>query len=300
MDLLLPKGQEWIDIKQNYPYYFIFPALIIFLLLSIAPNVAGILYSFTDWNVMKSEINFIGLDNFRQLLGEDGLGRAIKNTFTFAIGTTLAQNVLGLLLAVILSGPLKTKVYLRTVFFIPAIFSSLLIGYMFNQILGMYGILNKFLSFIGLDSAALDWLGLPKLAIYVVTSVNTWQFTGYTMIIYLAAIQAIDRSIYESGRIDGAGRWQSLIYITLPLVVPAFTINILLSLVNSLKVFDIVYILTGGGPGRSSEVMNTFIFGAFSRGEYGYGTAGSLVLTILISIIGFTTLYYLRKREVEL
>lgn len=286
--------------QQGYPYFFIGPALILFLLLSIAPNLAGFFYSFTDWNVMRTQILFVGWENFQELFHEDGLGRAIRNTLTFAFTTTIAQNVLGLWLAVILNGKLRSRTFLRTVFFIPAIFSPLLIGYMFNGILAMFGLLNQGLEAVGLGMLAQDWLGVPGLAIYSVTAVNIWQFTGYTMIIYLAALQAIDQSLYEAGTIDGAGKWQTMASITLPLVAPAFTINILLSLVNSMKVFDLVYVLTGGGPGRSSEVMNTFVYRAFSQGQYGYGTAGSMLLFMLISLIGFTVLYVLRRREVEM
>jgi len=285
---------------STYPYYFIAPAFAVFFILSIMPNLAGLVYSFTDWNVMRSDIRFIGWDNFTSLFREEGLGRAIRNTLMFAALTTVAQNVFGLWLAVVLNGKLKSKTFLRTAFFIPSIFSPLLIGYMFNGILAMFGLFNQFLESVGLESLTRDWLGMPGLAMYSVTAVNVWQYTGYTMIIYLAALQAIDRSLYEASTIDGAGSWQTLVRITLPLVAPAFTVNILLSLVNSMKVFDIVYVLTGGGPGRSSEVMNTFVYRAFSQGQYGYGTAGSMLLFALVSLIGFTVLYLLRRREVEM
>lgn len=289
------------DLKNKYPFYFILPALIIFLIFSITPTITGIYYSFTDWNIYAASLKFIGLDNYKEMFSDPKVITAFKNTLIFAFVVTILQNTLGLGLALMVNEVIYLKGLLRTIFFLPFIISPLIIGHLFTAIYHpSNGVLNKTLSFIGLDFMTLDWLNDPSIALISVIGTDIWRVIGFAMIIYLAGLQFVPNELSEAAAIDGASYWIRFKHIVFPLLAPSFTINILLSLISSLKVFDMILVLTGGGPGYKTEVFNTYIMRIFSSGELGYATAVNLVLFIIITGIGVPVLYFLRKREVEM
>lgn len=285
----------------RYPLYFVLPALAVFLLFFISPTVVGVYYSFTDWNINADTIKFIGLDNYAALFDEPRLKTALRNTLVFALLVTVFQNVCGLTLALVMNEALKTRNILRTIFFLPYVIAPLVIGYIFRAIYHPeHGIVNQFLNGIGLGALARDWLNDPSIALYSIIATDIWKVTGFSMVIYLAGLQFIPRDLTESSSIDGAGYWNRFRHIVFPLLAPAFTVNILLSMISSMKVFEMVYVLTEGGPGYTTEVFFTYIRSEFSSGEFGYATAINLMLFVLVTAVGVPVLMAMKKREVEM
>lgn len=280
---------------------FILPALLIFSLFIVIPMISSIYYSLTNWNGLDPEITFIGLDNYRKLMDDSEVWIALKNTVVFAVLVTLAQNVLSLVLALLVDGSRWYYRYLRVVYLIPALLSALAIGYIWSYLYNpVFGIINTVLENVGLGALAQDWLGDPKWSMVSVVFTNVWQWAGITMIIYMAGLQAISADLYEAANIDGASKWQTFTRITFPLIAPAFTINIMISIIGSFKVFDIIYVMTKGGPGTTTESLAILLYKkAFNFNEMGYGTAIAVVMFLIILVISIFQLSILRKREVE-
>ncbi|MDF2960439.1 MAG: hypothetical protein K0S39_2174 [Paenibacillus sp.] len=285
----------------KYPYYFVLPALLIYLLLSVSPKLMGIYYSFTDWNIHVKQVAFIGLDNYKAMLADKEMVEAFKNTVVFSFFVTIFQNVCGLALALLLNAKLRMQNVLRTVFFLPYVIAPIITGYIFTALYHPdNGLVNAFLRLTGLGFITQDWLNDPKYALFSVIVTDIWRLSGFAMVIYLAGLQIIPKDLTESAQIDGASYWQRFIHIMFPLLAPSFTVNLLLSMIGSMKVFELVMVLTRGGPGYATQVFNTYILGAFSSGIYGYGTAVNVVLFLVITAIGIPVLVGLRRRELEM
>ncbi|MFC5404932.1 carbohydrate ABC transporter permease [Cohnella soli] len=288
--------------KKVYPLAFLIPAVVVYSLLFFIPSLFSFYYSMTDWNGFNDRMNFIGLDNYRQLFDDtSGFVHYFKNTVIFGLATTLLKNVIGLGLAILLNEGLKSRNALRTIFFIPYSLSPLIIGLIFASVFDAnHGLLNNALSAVGLSSWTKGWLIDTLYAMPAVISVETWKFVGFNMIIYLAGLQMIDKAYYEAASIDGASRRAKFFQITMPLIMPAFTINLILNLINGFKVFDLIFVLTRGGPGNVTEVMNTAVFREFSAGRYGSATAIGVVLFLMTTVIALSVLSMLSRRtEVE-
>ncbi|MDD9266578.1 carbohydrate ABC transporter permease [Paenibacillus sp. GCM10023248] len=287
--------------KHTYPLYFSFPALAVFLLFFITPTLIGFYYSFTDWNINAESIQFTGLANYIELFQEPRLKTALINTLIFAIVVTLMQNFLGLGLALILNEALKLRNLLRTIFFLPYVIAPIVIGYIFRAIYHPeHGIVNTLLSGIGLQSLVHDWLNDPKYALFSIIVTDLWRVAGFSMVVYLAGLQFIPKDLIESSSMDGARYWQRFRSVVFPLLAPALTVNVLLSMIGSMKVFEMVMVLTEGGPGYTTEVFYTYIRSMFSTGLFGYATAVNVVLFVLVTIVGVPVLMAMKKREVEM
>ncbi|KRF09998.1 hypothetical protein ASG89_00125 [Paenibacillus sp. Soil766] len=287
--------------KMRYPLYFSFPALAIFLLFFITPTLIGFYYSFTDWNINAEQIRFNGIDNYIELFKEPRLKTALLNTLIFAAVVTLMQNFLGLGLALILNEALKLRNLLRMIFFMPYVIAPIVIGYIFRAIYHPeHGIVNTILDKAGLQFLVHDWLNDPRYALFSIIVTDLWRVAGFSMVVYLAGLQFIPKDLIESSAMDGAKYWQRFRSIIFPLLAPALTVNVLLSMIGSMKVFEMVMVLTEGGPGYTTEVFYTYIRGMFSTGLFGYATAVNVVLFILVSIVGIPVLVAMKKREVEM
>ncbi|TFE23209.1 carbohydrate ABC transporter permease [Cohnella luojiensis] len=284
--------------KSLYSYYLIWPALIIYSAFFVLPAIVGLFYSFTDWRLDREVIQFIGWDNFNRIFTDKTLILAIKNTFIFAIITVIGKNVLGIALAVGLNMRLKTRNLLRVIFYSPSILSVLVISIVFTPMLRSEGTINKLFEAVGLGSLSQAWLTDPSIVIWTVAAVSIWQHTGFQMAIYLAGLQSISKEYYEAATIDGAGAWKSFLKITLPLLLPAININLMLTLIGGLKVFSEVFVLTGGGPGNASQVVGTIILRAFGEGSWGLGTAINTLLFVVVTIISIPLLIFMRRKEV--
>ncbi|WP_040950357.1 carbohydrate ABC transporter permease, partial [Gorillibacterium massiliense] len=181
----------------------------------------------------------------------------------------------------------------------PSILSIMVIGIVFTPMLRADGSINKFFGAIGLGSLSQAWLTNPSIVIFTIAFVAIWQSAGFQMSIYLAGLQSIPKDYYEAATIDGAGGWKSFRYITVPLLLPAININVMLTLIGGLKVFSEVFVLTGGGPGNASQVVGTIILRSFGEGSWGLGTAINTLLFIAVTIISIPLLLFMRRKEVS-
>ena len=288
--------------RSRYPNWFLLPTILIFGFLFVIPTLTSFYYSLTDWNINRRVISFIGMENFRELFADVKFRSTLKNTLTYSFSVTLTRNFLGLFLAVLLNNArLKGRNLFRTVIFLPFVISPVVIGYLFTAIYNpAHGILNQALRIIGMGFLANDWLNDPSIALFSTIMTDVWRTTGFSMVIYLAGLQAIPHDLYESADIDGANGFWKLTNVTLPLLAPSITINIVLALIGTMKVFVMILVLTNGGPGYATEVMNTYIMSMFSLGLYGMGTAANIILSLLIIIVGLPVLLLLKRREIEL
>lgn len=288
--------------KKFYPNYFTYPAIILFFIFYCIPIIASFVMSFTNWNIKRiNSPKFTGLKNFVRLFEDDYFLLALKNTVLFAVATTVGIVVLGLLLALLLNAAIKGKAFFRTVFYLPAVLSLIVIGIMFKAVFKLDGgILNQILNAIGLSSLTRDWLGNGTTAMWSIIFVQIWKWSGFAMAIYLAGLQGISADYYEAATIDGATAWQRFRKITLPLLAPAFTVVITMNTIGGFKVFEQVYVMTNGGPGNATQVLNTYIYKEFSKGTLGRSSAASLLLFLLIAVIAVVVNKGLTSREVEM
>lgn len=279
--------------KKIYKTYFALPAVIIFTLLFIVPVILNFVYSFTNWNAirMTSEVaKFVGWDNYVEIFQNKELLAVIGRTILFALVTTVFKNVIGFLLALGLNEGLKTRNILRAVFFLPAMLSPLIIGLIFGSIFMKNGFANQLLMALGMENVTKAWLTTKDTALPTTMFVEIWRQVGFNMVIYLAGLQLIDKSYYEAAAVDGANKRQSLFYITLPHMLPSLIINLLLALSQGLKAFDIVFVLTGGGPNGATELINTLVFNEFGKKLYGRSAAYGVILFIITAIAGLLVL----------
>ena len=287
--------------SKIYPWYFAIGALIIYSALYVLPGLVGIGYSFTDWSSYSTEVHFVGLENFRQILGSnESYMKYIGNTLLFTVVTTVMKTGLALIFALALSKDIKLKNFHRGVMYMPSVLSILIIGLVFTSILNpKTGLLNEFLRTIGMEGLTQKWLTDPKIAFFSVMGVDVWRGTGYIMTILIVGILSISTTYYEAAGIDGAGGWKKITKITLPLLRPTLAVTVVLNVLYGLKVFDMVYALTNGGPGHTTEVMYTAVFKQFSQGMYAVGTTISSIMFVFMVIIGFFMIRVLTGNEVK-
>ncbi len=287
--------------NKVYPGYFAVGAILIYAVLFFLPGVIGIGYSFTDWSAYSDKLNYVGLENFRTVFSNDeNYLIIIENTLVFTFVTTILKNVIGLILALLLTKSIKLLNMHRSIVFMPSVLSTLIIGMIFKSILDpKNGLLNSFLRHIGLGMLAGKWLTSSELAFGSVMAVDIWRGVGYIMTILIAGILSISSDYYEAAAIDGASGWQMFKYITFPLILPTLATTTVLNVIYGLKVFDMVYALTNGGPGKATtEVLYTAVFKKFGTGQYAVGTALSSVMFIIMVFVGMGMIRVMTKNEV--
>jgi raffinose/stachyose/melibiose transport system permease protein len=280
--------------RSPYPMWFILPAAIIYGLLFLFPTFSSAWFSLTRWNLFSS--SFIGLDNFAQFFREPFLIQGLTNTVIFAVTTSGLKVVLGLGLAVLLTSPNVWRGYLRSVVFFPVLVSTVGVGITFTVLMHpTQGMINEALALVGIKGPG--WLTDPKLALYSVALVDVWRGVGLATVIYIAGIVSIPKDFYEAARIDGSTSWQSFRYVTLPLCRPATVTVVTLSFIGGLRTFDLVWAMTRGGPGFSSDTISSVIYKQYQAGFYGLSTAGNVVLFILIAVLVVPLTMFLNRRE---
>ena len=276
-------------------------AIALYTLFMVIPGLMGIYLSFTDWNRYSPDIHFVGLKNFALIFSQKNYWDSILHTIIFTVVTIISKTVIALMLALLLSKGLKRFFnFHRVIIYLPAILPMIVVGIVFRSILHpTTGVLNEFLRSVNLDFLAQSWLTKPSIALYSVIAVDTWKGVGYIMVILLAGLQVIPSEYYEAAQLDGASPWDEFWQITLPLLVPTLTVTTVLNLLYGLKVFDIVWVLTNGGPGYATETVYTVVFKEFSKGRYGVSTALSSLLFVIMLICGYWLIHMMQSRELE-
>ena len=287
--------------KRAYPTWFAGGALLLYGVFVLLPSVLGLAFSFTDWNSYSNDIHWVGLDNFAAILDPTAnYLSAIQNTVVFTIATIVLKTVIALGLAVLLTSGVRRFAYLyRAIIYLPAVLPILVVGLVFQSVLEPeVGLLNSTLRAIGLGGLAQQWLTDVSLAIWSVIGVDTWRGVGYIMVILIAGLLAIPRVYYEAASIDGATGLQAFRYITLPLLMPVLLVTTVLNLLYGLRVFDIVFVLTNGGPGYATQTVYTTVFDDFSRGRYGIAAALSTLFFLVMLGLGLVVIRVMRRAEV--
>lgn len=286
--------------RRAYPTWFAFGALLLYGVFTLLPSLLGVFYAFTDWNSYTTELNWVGLDNFTTILsaGSNYL-RVIGNTIMFTVATIVLKTVIALALALlIVEGIRRASSFYRVLFYLPAVLPIIVVSLIFRSILDPAdGLLNETLRAVGLGAFAMRWLTDVTLAMWSVIAVDVWRGVGYIMVILIAGLLAIPRDYYEAASIDGASPWSKFRHITLPLLKPVLAVTTVLNLLYGLKVFDIVFVLTGGGPGRATDTVYTVVFEDFSKGRWGLATALSTLLLLVMVVLAYFVIRTMQQDE---
>lgn len=283
--------------EHTYPSWLAAPGLIIYIVVFVIPTFASFYFSLTRWNLKTAD--FIGLENFITFFSMSNTSAALKNTAIYAFATSGAKIVIALLLAQYLCGKhIKSREYIKTMYFLPTLLGNVAIAMAFGSILDKNGILNQLLVSMGFE--AIKWITDSKYALFSCIVVDVWKGIGTALIIYVTGISAIPQDYYEAAAIDGANATQRFIKITLPLMVPSINTVLTMSLIGGLRTYELVYTMTGGGPGYSTELLGSVIYKLFSRGSYGLATAGYVIMFVIVAIIVFPINSWVAKKEAEL
>lgn len=292
------KKQWW----RSYAIWFILPAFLLYSIFVMLPTFSSIYLSFTSWDGISDNIRYIGLENFKEIWHSNRVHNALSNTIIVAVSLVLLENVVAIVLALLVDQVRWLKNLFRSIFYFPVLMSGIIMGFIWMIILNYnFGVINQLLDMLGLASLKADWLGNPSYALLSIILSTVWKSSGYYMIIYLAGLQGIPQELLEAASIDGAGKWKQFRHVTFPLLAGATTVCVMLSMINSLKLFDQIAVMTNGGPGFATETLTYIIYKvAFGEGRQGFGTALAIVLFILILIISLIQIRVLRKREVQM
>ena len=288
-----PAGRK----RSPYPSWFYLPAAIIYAVLFLVPTVTSFYFSLTRWSIFDSQ--FIGFDNYVTFFREPALVSGLWHTVVYAVVTSGLKVVLGLGLAVLLTSQIIGRGYLRSVVFFPVLVSTIGVGLTFTILMDPEdGLINESLALLGIQGPG--WLTDPSYALLSVALVDVWKGVGLATLIYIAGIVSIPQEYFEAARVDGASAWQNFKSIVLPLARPATFTVILLSLIGGLRSFDLIWAMTRGGPGFTSDVIASVIYKQYQAGFYGLSTAGNVVLFALVTAIIFPLSRYLNRKEVDL
>ncbi|MGN6157850.1 MAG: carbohydrate ABC transporter permease [Devosia sp.] len=291
-----PPSAEVRRTPSPYPNWFYLPAAIVFTVFYLFPTIASLFFSLTRWNFQSA--TFIGLANFVQFFHEQNLYQGLINTLIYGVMTSGLKVVLGLLLGMLLTSQIIARGYLRSVVFFPVLVSTVGVGITFTAMMHpTEGVINTTLAMFGIHGPG--WLTDPHLALISVALVDVWKGVGLATVIYMAGLVSIPQDYYEAAAIDGATGWDRFWNITLPLVMPATTTVVILSLIGGLRSFDLIWAMTKGGPGFTSDVIASVIYKQYQAGFYGLSTAGNVVLFVVVSIIIVPLSWFLNRRQVE-
>ena len=277
------------------PYLWVLPALLLYGVFKLAPLFGGFYLALLRWDGIE-EARFVGLANFGRMFGDAKLVNALWHNVQYAVGTVTGKIALSLFLAVLLNQALRGRGFYRTALFMPVVMSFVVVGILWSWIFNNdFGLINNILRAMGLTSLTIDWLGDPRLALFSLIIVDIWKWYGFHMVIFLAGLQAIPAELYDAARVDGASAWRQFTRITLPLLGPVTVVNVTLSLMGALNVFDIPYVMTEGGPANATNVLALHIYlEAFKFNRIGYGTALSYTLLALVTVIVLVQLRIMR------
>lgn len=269
-------------------YLFLLPGLLVYLVFFMYPAISALVFSFTDWDGLSPQFQWVGLENYKDIIQDDLIFRkSFGNNLKFMIAVLVFQTAISLVLAMLLVKNSKANVFFRTLYFFPTILSSVAVAFtwsfMYDPTLGF---INSTLTSIGLEAMTQSWLGNVHIAIYSIAFAQVWAHCGQMMVIFIAGLQAIPDDMYEVAKIEGANKLQTFTKVTWPLVAPAATIVVSYTTIQSFKAFDLIFAMTGGGPANSTAILTTFIYEtAFRSNEFGYASAGSMIFMLIIILI---------------
>ena len=285
--------------KKRLNWFYV-PAVILMLAFIAYPLFNAVYLSFFNWNGYSVNKEFIGVQNYVSMFKDKVFLSSLRNTLIYGFGCTIFQQVIGLTLALFLNTKFKGRGIVRTVIYMPAMVSGLVMGYImyfFFQYNG--GVVNDILGFLGLSGY--DWLGNGGAAIAVIVFINTWQFVGVSMVIYLAGIQGVSQSYIEAATVDGANAWERFRYIILPLLIPAVASSVIYNLIGGLKLYDVIIALTDGGPAKKTHSLATYIANRYFDAERaGYAAAIGVFSFVMIMIISMIVNGFFRRKEVDM
>lgn len=282
--------------KNIYSIWFLAPAIVVFGALFILPTVISLFFSMTVWDLKTWR--FVGLENFINFFSEYSLRIGIQNTFIYAIFTCGLKVVIGMIFAVILTSQIRTKNLVRSIVFFPNLISTVAVGIIFKALMHpSKGLFNEILGMAGISGV--NWLGDRGVALYSVIAVDVWKGVGVATVIYIAGISAISKDYYEAASLDGATGWQQFWKITVPLCRSSMNSVIILAFIGGMRTFDLIWSMTGGGPGFATDTMASVIYKQYAAGFYGMSTAGNVIMFVLIAVIAFPLFNYLTSKEVE-
>ncbi len=279
---------------------FLLPALCLYVLFVLVPIVQGAYYSAFDWNGLEPLTNFIGLDNYREALGDPDFRDSVRHVLVI-IGLSLTlQLPLALGLAVLLNRRFRGRAVLRLLFFLPYVLSEVITAVVWKLLLQPGGMGDRTLELLGLGAFSQEWLANPDVVLYTMFLVITWKYFGFHMILYLAGLQQIPHELQEAAAIDGASKWKTFRHVTLPLLGPTIRISVFLSIIGSLQLFDLVWVMTGGGPLDASNTMAVYMFDrGFERSRFGYGSAVAVLVFLLCFVFALGYQRFVLRRDVR-
>lgn len=278
-------------------WWWALPSVVMVIGVHYIATLTGGFFALTDWTGL-GKWEFIGFDNFVRIFQDPQLIGAVWNTLFLAFGSVILTNVLGLIYAIAINRMLKTRYILRTLLFMPVVLSPLAVAYVWKFIFQFNGPLNGFLGFLGLEDLQKVWLADPTWSIWAILVTVVWQQTGFVMVIYLAGLASVPVEIEEAAALDGAGLWGRFWHVVLPAIRPSVAIATTLGIIQGLRIFDQIMALTGGGPAGATETLATEVYKqAFSLGQFGFGSALALVLTVIILVFAIMQQYITRDRD---
>lgn len=289
---------KWFRREYLDAYILIAPAVLLFLFFVIYPLVRTIQVSFYDYGLTDQRMKYIGLQNYILMFKDSVIWRAIRNNLIILVGSVIFQVGMGLVLAAVLNRGIRWgKTIFRTIHFAPMVMSVVAVGVLWQLVYDPgVGILNKILKMLHLGVPQQGWLGDPHLVIYAILAAACWQYTGFMMVLLLAGMQSVPQELYEAANLDGASEIQSFFYVTIPVIRNVILAAVLVTMIGAFKVFDIVYVLTRGGPANASQVLGTYIYyQAFTNNSAGYGSAIAVVLLVIAVILGFVQLIFTNR-----
>ncbi len=277
---------------------FVIPTVVLMLVIVLIPICISVYYSLLEWDGLGKG-TFIGMQNYTELIGDSRFLNSVKNSFLYVLLSLFIQLPLSLILALVISNLKKGEKFYRTAYFIPVVISGVVIGQLWQKIYnGDYGLLNSILGALNLESLQQDWLGQQDTALISAFIPNLWQYVGYHMLIMYAGIKSISPEIQEAARIDGANRLQIAWRVTIPLLKPILEVCVTFSLIGALKIFDLIYVLTGGGPFYTTEVPTVYMYKTiFDSFKYGYGSAISIFIILECILFTMVLKFFFRRKE---
>jgi ABC-type sugar transport system permease subunit len=276
-------------------------AVILYGMFLLYPLVQSLFLSFTDKSPLRTASNFVGLSNYRELFADDRLLSSLLFTMVVVVAVTAVANTVGLLLAMLLNRSTANYRLMRTLIFIPQVLSGIIVGFIWRSILTQNGLLNSVLSKLGLIDDPVPWLGGSHLAVFSVIVVVSWITIAFATVVYTASLQSVPQELYEAARMDGAGVFGRFRHVTFPMIAPGMTISVVLCLISTLKLYDVIAVLTGGGPAEATRSTAYYLISvAFTDNRFGYASSIAMLLLVLTAVVSYGITTLLRRRETNL